>query len=73
MIDDDTKEIRLGGNEYFYRFDENEDVTSEADRAYMDTLNKLTGSGKYVYHVLMREDWDQDLGKDNKDYTGTFM
>ena len=31
--------------EYFYGFHNNEDVTSEADEAYMDSLNNITGRG----------------------------
>ena len=44
-IDDGAKENVLRDNKYFYGFDENEDVTSGADNAYMDVLNKLTCSG----------------------------
>ena len=43
-IDDGDKENGLRDNKGFYGFDENEDVTSEADNAYMDVLNKLTCS-----------------------------
>jgi len=68
-IDDDAEENGLGDNEDFDGFDENEDVTSEADEAYMDALNKLTGSGNDVAQFLMGEDWDQDLDEDDEDYT----
>ena len=51
----------LVDNEDFDGFDKNDNVASEADEAYMDTLNKLTGRGNDVAQFLMGEDWDQDL------------
>ena len=59
----------MGDNEDFYGYDENEDVTSEADKSYIDALNKLTGRGNDVSQFLMGKDWYQDLDKDYKDYT----
>ena len=55
-IDDYTEENGLGDNDYFYGFDKNEDVTSEADKSYMDALNKFTGSINNVAQFLMGED-----------------
>ena len=43
------------------------DVTSEADKLYMDALNNIIVSRNNVDQLLMGEDWDQDLGKDDKD------
>ena len=48
-------------------FDKNEDVTSKSVQAYMDFLNKLTGIGDYVFQFFIKEEWDQDLDKDDKD------
>ena len=48
IIDDDTKGNGMEGDKDFDVFHNNEDVTSEADEAYMDTLNDLTGSGNNV-------------------------
>ena len=68
-IDIDSEEIGLGDNKDFDGFDNNEAVTSEADDAYMDPLNKSTGSGNDVTQFLMGNDWDQDLDEDDEDYT----
>ena len=35
----------MGVDGDFDEFDNNEDVTSKADKAYIDELNKITGSG----------------------------
>eukprot|EP00566_Odontella_aurita_P002311 CAMPEP_0113571984 /NCGR_PEP_ID=MMETSP0015_2-20120614/25852_1 /TAXON_ID=2838 /ORGANISM="Odontella" /LENGTH=1096 /DNA_ID=CAMNT_0000474985 /DNA_START=725 /DNA_END=4015 /DNA_ORIENTATION=+ /assembly_acc=CAM_ASM_000160 len=68
-IDDEAEEGGDGDDEDFEGFDENEDVTSEADEAYMDALNKLTGSGSDMARFLVGEDWDQDYDDDDEDYT----
>ena len=67
------EENGLGGDGYFYGCDKNEDVTSKSDNAYMDMLNKITGSGNNVAQLLMGEDWDQELDGDYGDYTIPLM
>ena len=39
--------MEMGGDEDFYGFDENKDITSEAEKVYMYALNKITGSGMF--------------------------
>ena len=65
IIDDDSKENRLGGYDDFDGFHENEDVTSEADGVDMGALNKLTGRGNNFSEFLMGVDWDKDLHEDD--------
>ena len=43
-MDEDANKNGLGDDVDFYEFDENEDVTSEADKADLDARNKLIGS-----------------------------
>ena len=62
-INDDTKENGLGRNEFFYGFDDNEDVTSNADKVDMYALNNITGNGNDVSHLLMGDNWYEDLDK----------
>ena len=52
-VDDDAKENGLGGDDNFDGFDENEDITSKADKAYMDALKNITVSGSDVDQLLM--------------------
>ena len=54
------EENGVGENEDFNGFDKNEDVTIEADKAYMDALDNLTWSGNNVFQVVMWEYWDQE-------------
>ena len=42
-VDDDAEENGLEDDEDFYGFEENEYVTSEADKVYMYVLNNITG------------------------------
>ena len=42
-VDDDAEENGLEDDEDFYGFEENEYVTSEADKVYMDVLNNING------------------------------
>ena len=49
------------------------DVTSEADKLYMDALNNIIFSRNNVEHLLMGEEWDQDLDEDDEDYTIPLM
>ena len=49
------------------------DVTSEADKLYMDALNNIIFSRNDVDQLLMGEDWDQDLDEDDEDYTSPLM
>ena len=42
-VDDDAEENGLEDDEDFYGFEENEYVTSEAYKIYMDVLNNITG------------------------------
>ena len=49
------------------------DVTSEADKLYMDALNNIIVSRNNVDHLLMGEEWDQDLDEDDEDYTSPLM
>jgi len=68
-IEEDAEEGE-GDEEDFEGFDENEDVTSEADEAYMEALNKLTGSGADVGRFLIGDDWDADADDDDdENYT----
>ena len=71
-IDDESKEYGVGDNEYFDGFGKNQDVTSKDNEAYMDALNSLTGSGNNVSQFLMGEDQNQDLDKDDAEYTRLF-
>ena len=48
IVDDDAEENVLEGDEDFYGFHENEDVTSKADEAYIDMLKKIIYKGKNV-------------------------
>ena len=73
IIDDDTKGNGMEGDKNFYVFHNNEDVTSEAGEAYMDTLNNIKVIGKDIYQFLMGEYWYQDLDNDGKDYTSSLM
>ena len=52
-IDDDTDGNGLENHENFDGFQDNEDVAREAEEAYMDALNKITGRGNDVYRLLM--------------------
>ena len=72
-MDNDAKENKLEDAEDFYGFHDYEDVTSKADEAYMDALNKLIGSGNDVSQFLMGEDWDQEISEDDEDYTSPLM
>jgi len=65
-IEDEAED---GDDDDFEGFGEDEDVTSDADEAYMDALNKLSGSGSDVARFLIGEDWDQDADDDDDDYT----
>ena len=67
-INDDAEENGLGDDDNFDNFDDNEDVTREADEAYMDVLNNITGRENNVIQFLMGEDWDQDLDEDDEYY-----
>lgn len=49
-------------------YGEDEDVTSETEEAYMDALNKLSGTGD-ISNFLVGEDWDQDGDDLDDDYT----
>ena len=73
IINYDADENGLEDDEDFDIFNENEDVTREADEAYLDMLNDITGSGNNVVQFLMGEEWDQDLDKDYDNYTRTLM
>ena len=73
IINDDAEENGLEDDEDFYGFHNNEDVTSEAGEAYMDTLNNIKVIGKDIYQFLMGEYWYQDLDNDGKDYTSSLM
>ena len=67
-VDDDAEENGLEDDEDFYGFEENEYVTSEADKIYMDVLNNITGRENNFIQFLMGEDWDQDLDEDDEYY-----
>ena len=54
-------------DEEFDWFDQNKDVTSDTEKAYMDALNKITDSRNNVYQFLMGQEQYQGLGKDDKD------
>ena len=62
-VDDEAEENGLEDDEDFYGFEENEYVTSEADKIYMDVLNNITGNGNDVSHLLMGDNWYEDLDK----------
>ena len=69
VIDDDTEENVLCKNEYFDGFDNNGDVISKSDEAYIDVLNKFTGIRNGVDEFFVGEDWYQDIDDYVEDYT----
>mmetsp|Transcript_46986 Transcript_46986/g.69588 ORF Transcript_46986/g.69588 Transcript_46986/m.69588 type:complete len:1060 (+) Transcript_46986:78-3257(+) len=71
--DDDVLEDDAGNQEDEdeddeYGFAEDEDVTNEDDEAYMEALNKLSGSGNDISRFLVGDDWDADDDDDDDDY-----
>ena len=72
-INDDAEENGLEDDDNFDVFQNNLDVTTEADELCMDVLNKLTCRGKDIFQLLMGKAWDQDLDEDDNQYTNTLM
>ena len=70
---DDAKKIGLGDGEYFYGFDDNEDVTSKAHDAYMDALKNITGSGNYDAQFCIGYNSYQELDDNYEDYIRPLM
>ena len=73
MDADRAEENRLEDDDNFDVFQNNLDVTTEADELCMDVLNKLTCRGKDIFQLLMGKAWDQDLDEDDNQYTNTLM
>ena len=73
IIDDDYKENGMQYSEDFDGINENEDCTSEADKDYIDVLDKITDRGENISQLLMGEDWYQDLDDNDDYYTSPLM
>ena len=73
IIDDYAEENGLEDDENFGGFHNNQDVTSDADKAYMDAMDQLTDSGNNTTQSLMGEYWYQGIEEDDKDYTSPLM
>ena len=67
--DNYAEKIGLGDDEDFYGFEDNDDVVSKDEKYYMDSLKNITGRGNDVSQLIVGEDWDKDLVKDDEDYT----
>ena len=59
-FDDDDEDVVDDEESDDEGFDENEDVSSKADEAYLDALNKLSGGGNEVTQFLAGESWGDD-------------